>query len=82
MIVCMFFKRQSLVLESRLLQFFGSISYEFYLIHFVTLLSLRPLDLSAWKYITISFIIAIGISVMLNSMLGIMKKTKKTNKKS
>lgn len=55
-------------LDSKILVKLGSISYEFYLIHFVVLLSLKGYCVDPYAYVLVCFIISIGLSYLLKHM--------------
>lgn len=50
------------LISSNLLVKLGNISYEFYLIHFIVLLSLKPYFTNPYSYILICFIVSLGLS--------------------
>lgn len=54
------------ILSNRLLVWFGNISYEFYLVHFVVLLALRSYYYNSVSYILVCLAISIVISKVLN----------------
>ena len=71
------YKSNILLLTNRFVKWLGDISYEFYLTHFVVLLSLRPIYNSCGggiSFILLSFIISIIISYFINVVSTIIIK--------
>lgn len=65
-IVLLVFLNNYKALSNKVLVWFGNISYEFYLIHFVVLLMFRSLYYNFASYILVSLIVSIILSKMLN----------------
>lgn len=50
---------------NKALVWFGDLSYEFYLIHFIVLLALRPFYYGPISFIVVTFMLSVGLSVLI-----------------
>lgn len=60
-VIIILYNKKIKILEKHTLQFFGTISYDFYLCHFIVLLSLKPF-ISGVSLIIVSFIVSLLIA--------------------
>ncbi len=74
MIVAVAYRFKSKLLSNRFVVWLGNISYEFYLVHFVVLLSLRPYYHCGICYIIISLFITLFISYIIQKLSTIITK--------
>ncbi len=69
------------LLTNKIIVWFGNISYELYLVHFVVLLALRPWYHNGLSYIMLSLSITLIVSFCINKLCSTIIKTIESSKK-
>ena len=67
-LICIIFLHSFRCLSNQVLVFFGNISYEFYLVHFLVILMIRRLFLNPIAFVVVAFSISVIIAYILNRL--------------